>query len=371
MHMISTHFRNSLQRVPFDSDSQPLMFDDGASASITNDLQDFVTRPAAITCKVKGIAGSAKGTYCGTVKWKIEDDNNIIHTFVTPNIYYIAAAPTRILSAQHFAQQMQDHKPPTEGTGCTMTSMKIVLFWDQRKFTKTVKLNPKLNIAMRNTAPGIKHYKAYIMNQEGMSNQNASVFETHIIPEHESNKDQDDDDLSLQPPDPIQASNSQETCHPTKTITEDTQQTQDNAASTEEFSLALPQTIPDDREPTTIDAQDELMHWHYRLNHLPFKCLFKLAKQGLLPKKILKANTPICPGCQYGKMYCKPWRTKGNHSMSSSVATKPGQIVSVDQLESLTPGFIVQLKGNLTKQRYRYATIFVDQYSCLSYVFLQ
>ena len=35
------------------------------------------------------------------------------------------------------------------------------------------------------------------------------------------------------------------------------------------------------------------------------------------------------------------------------------------------PGFIVQLKGNLTKQRYIYTTIFVDQYSHLSYVFLQ
>ena len=68
MHMMSTHFRNSLQRAPFDSDSQPLMFDDGASASITNDLWDFVMRPTAINQKVKGIAGSAKATYHGTVK---------------------------------------------------------------------------------------------------------------------------------------------------------------------------------------------------------------------------------------------------------------------------------------------------------------
>ena len=106
MHMMPTHFRNNLQRIPFDSDSQPLMFDDGASASITNDLWDFVTKPTAITHKVKGIAGSAKATYHGTVRWKIEDDNNIIHTFVIPNTYYIATAPTSILSPQHFAQQM-------------------------------------------------------------------------------------------------------------------------------------------------------------------------------------------------------------------------------------------------------------------------
>ena len=35
------------------------------------------------------------------------------------------------------------------------------------------------------------------------------------------------------------------------------------------------------------------------------------------------------------------------------------------------PGFISQLKGILTKQRYQYATVFIDQYSRLSYIFLQ
>ena len=111
MHMMSTHFKDNLQRNSFDSDSQPHMFDDGASTSITNGLQDFTIKPTPIMRKVKGIAGSAKATYCRTVKWKIEDNNNIIHMFTIPNTYYIANAPTRILSPQHFAQQMQDHKP--------------------------------------------------------------------------------------------------------------------------------------------------------------------------------------------------------------------------------------------------------------------
>ena len=192
-----------------------------------------------------------------------------------------------------------------EGTGCTTTSSTIVLFWNQRKFTKTVKLNSKLNIAMMNTASGIKQYKSYLMNQGEAPNQNASVFETHIIPEDESDQGQEDDDLSFQPPDPIQAAKKSgtdyHTDHSTKTATEDTQQTHNDATTAEEFSLELLLTIPDDREPTTISAQDELMRWHYHLNHLSCKCMFQLAKQGLLPKKILKANIPICPACQYGK----------------------------------------------------------------------
>ena len=43
----------------------------------------------------------------------------------------------------------------------------------------------------------------------------------------------------------------------------------------------------------------------------------------------------------------------------------------LDQLKLPTPGLIAQMTGFLTKQRYRYATVFVDQYSKLGYVHLQ
>ena len=43
----------------------------------------------------------------------------------------------------------------------------------------------------------------------------------------------------------------------------------------------------------------------------------------------------------------------------------------INQLKSSTAGFIVQLKGKLTTQRYRYATVFVDQHLRYAYVYLQ
>ena len=48
----------------------------------------------------------------------------------------------------------------------------------------------------------------------------------------------------------------------------------------------------------------------------------------------------------------RPWRVKGEDKKATKTATRPGQIVSVDQLESNTPGLIAQLKGKLTQQRY-------------------
>ena len=59
-------------------------------------------------------------------------------------------------------------------------------------------------------------------------------------------------------------------------------------------------------------------------------------------------------------MHCKLWRTKGGITNQAKVPMRSGQIVSVDQLEATTPGFITQLKGKLTKQQYHYATIFVE-----------
>ena len=46
-------------------------------------------------------------------------------------------------------------------------------------------------------------------------------------------------------------------------------------------------------------------------------------------------------------------------------------VVSVDQLVSPTPGLVAQMTGFITKQRYNYATVYVDQATSLGFVFLQ
>jgi hypothetical protein len=95
-----------------------------------------------------------------------------------------------------------------------------------------------------------------------------------------------------------------------------------------------------------------------------------MAKCGLLPKKLAKCQIPACTSCLYGRATRRPWRTKsklGQQGGKLRTAMEPGQCISVDQLESTTPGLIAQIKGWLTKKRYRVATIFVDHFSGLSY----
>jgi hypothetical protein len=135
-------------------------------------------------------------------------------------------------------------------------------------------------------------------------------------------------------------------------------------------------TIKEDKEdsPNLKTVAAEFLKKHHCLNHLSMAKMQVMARLGLLPKRWAKCDTTICTSCLYGKATRRPWRTKpmkDSHESKLRTAIEPGQCISVDQLESRTPGLIAQVKGWLTKKRYQAATIFVDHYSSLSYVFLQ
>ena len=68
-----------------------------------------------------------------------------------------------------------------------------------------------------------------------------------------------------------------------------------------------------------------------------------------------------------------PWRTKGKHksNITPVAITQPRQCISIDQMESSTPGLIAQLKGRLTRDRYTCSTVYVDHFSRNSFVYLQ
>ena len=97
-----------------------------------------------------------------------------------------------------------------------------------------------------------------------------------------------------------------------------------------------------------------------------------LALNGEIPKKLVKVTPPKCVGCLFGAMTKIPWRDKeAKASHEVFIATKPGECVSIDQMASTEDGLFAQLKGRLTKRRYKCATIFFDHFSRLRFVHLQ
>ena len=91
----------------------------------------------------------------------------------------------------------------------------------------------------------------------------------------------------------------------------------------------------------------------------------------MIPRDLANVDSPTCPGCAYGKAHRKPWRRKGVRNRKSlKIATVPGQVVSVDQLVSLTQGFVTTHRGTTTTKRYTGATVFVDHFSNFTHAHL-
>ena len=126
----------------------------------------------------------------------------------------------------------------------------------------------------------------------------------------------------------------------------------------------------EDRQDTT--SAGKLLKIHYTFGHMSFAKLQVMAKMGIIPKQLAKIDPPTSSASLYSKIIKKAWRSKSpENDLTPPKPTEPGHTVSVDQLVSPTPGLIAQLTGKLTVKRYKNATIFVDNYPKLGYVYLQ
>jgi GAG-pre-integrase domain len=132
-------------------------------------------------------------------------------------------------------------------------------------------------------------------------------------------------------------------------------------------------TAPEADEFQDMTAKTEKLLWHYRLGHLPFSAINRLSENGELPKRLYKAPDPLCASCMYGSLTRRPWRTQtsAREVTGGKPITRPGDCVSIDQMQSAVPGHIAQTKGYPTRERYNGATVFVDHYSDITNVHLQ
>jgi hypothetical protein len=56
----------------------------------------------------------------------------------------------------------------------------------------------------------------------------------------------------------------------------------------------------EDRQPT-IDAAELLRYPHPQFGHATFCKIQELAKSGVIPKKLVKCNAPVCSACMFAK----------------------------------------------------------------------
>jgi hypothetical protein len=337
--------------------------------------------PKASRVRIKGFNGSSSRAKIGTVSWSVLDDTGHRHLFKIPNTYYVADCPIRLFSPQHYSQETKDLR----GTFSTNFGDHVLLVWDHGRYKATLPLSPFNNVGILRSAPGHHVFSCFVAMAAATT---PTIFASTLVSDDEA-EDDDADDIDTLSGNPVSMEGETESVDNVfnaNNIPEDIPATARHST--------LPQSqLPTDKRPTTIpfdldhddpatnlpsqddatsalDDQAELMRWHCRLGHLPFANIQLMAKKGEIPKRLASCRVPKCQSCLYGRATKKPWKTKGQVSRIKTV-TKPGQCVSVDQLESPVPGFIGQNKGYFFRKRYKVATVFVDHFSRLSFVHLQ
>jgi hypothetical protein len=319
--------------------------------------------------KVKGLRGVLEGLQTGTIEWIIEYDEGMPYVIKLPGSLYVPNSPSRLLSPQHWAQTTSGDQP-----WCETYHDKVRILWNSGQRKKTAKLSKqKGNVASIYTAPGFQAYHAFMEEAGLKESEDLMVFNQNVISDDEGSNGEE---VTRQP--------SREESMKLELV--ELASKQDGQTGQQcEFELDGPKGTATVQTPTIIEDKEdspkleniaaEFLKKHHCLNHLSMAKMQVMAKQGILPKKWAKCDIPICTSCLYGKATRRPWRrTEPKEDSQESklrTATEPGQCISVDQLESRTPGLIAQVKGWLTKKRHQAATIFADHYSSLSYVFLQ
>ena len=346
----TTRFHHTVR---VDSDSESIGIDNRATACISHKIDDFVGELYDTNRVILGYNGSrTTNIKTGTLRWNWTDDNGINHTHVIPNSFYSPTGGVRLLSPQHWAQSIQRNLDSPHPPTCVTTSRHVTLQWGNGKYIKTIPLGLRDNVATLYSSPGYDRFHAFCA---------------------EAGLDSNNNDEPL-------------TCDECSSILEDDLDNGDNYdAAAFPLQIYNPRydnhfhNEVDDGITSCIKIQDkvennslQLLHYHHKYGHIPFARLKQMAKQGIIPSHLQHAKIPACAACLFGRATRRPWRHKTpSNRRTPKPITSPGQQVSVDMLTSPTPGFVAQMTGLLTKQRYRYATVFVDHYSGYGYLYLQ
>jgi hypothetical protein len=341
--------------VSFDTHSYPIRLDTHSSYSSTPFKSDFVGEMVPIKAHVTG-AGNHRTEvqYSGTVQWFWDDDDGHRTVHVIPDTLYMPSNTERILAIHHWSQARK--KETKDAAYAKAGADSTVIFWNHDASRRTVPVHPISNVSILQSSPMFSQDFAQY-NQVAASE--PEVEDWRLPPLFQRNVVSDDDDSDEEDGVTTASEGGPLPLGPRPVA----------------FGTGgVPATdVPQD----TTDIEDELsprqlyLHWHHRLGHIGPRRLLNMVRRRLLPAKIAQARPPKCAACMIGKATRRPWRTKATpNKMSIPVVNHPGDCVSVDQLQSTTPGLLGQMRGFLTKRRLHFATIFVDHKTSLSFVHL-
>ena len=246
----------------------------------------FPTTPFCLEWKndqVLGVSGEAVAPEgIRSVRLRIEDDLNNIHTIHLHDVWYLPEAPINIFVPQVFSQQRQSEGDSKES--CSIYANAISLKWTRENGNidnKYIPLN-KSNVGICFTTSGYQQFRAFAT---------LCSMPTTFISDDEADE-------------PIQSpADSPITLTPSETPTDQPQRSASEGVTTN-FTVNPTIIPPDDQDEPLLKAnQAAVMRLHEQLGHCSFAQLKQMAEQRIIPRKFAKVPPPKCPRCLYGKAH--------------------------------------------------------------------
>lgn len=346
-----------------DTDSYESIVDTGTNAFIVKEAGMLKNYTPTIG-KVKGVNGTPTVfTGTGLLPMRIKTDCGSTIELEVAGVC-IPSCPYNLMSPQLLVAELKKQGISVECRYDDETHRIELLIGNQRKtITSFAKPNRLFSIRVN------EGYNSFFCHAVGTDPTWCSFAGAlHVIPN-------DNDDDTDPPHLPREHPPEQTREHDAPAMVEDESSVESGAPVPSEpqqadFTTAGIQLETEDPSLLTLQKkQAKLATIHEQLGHFPFSRLLLMARAGLIPRELAKVPPPKCPGCAYGKAHRKPVRHKGTRSKLKQ-ATKPGEVVSMDQLISPTAGFVPTHRGIPTTKRYIGATVFVDHYSDFTYVHL-
>ncbi len=134
---------NKIERTStIDTDSKTIGIDNSCSAYISGYAEDFQGLLEPTEQVIKGFGGTCTSKVLkGTAFLRIENDSGKIHDFKIPNSYFVPGYRVRLLSPQHWAQELCRQKL---GPACSKTTMNNGVL-SSKNFIKTIRLETSTN----------------------------------------------------------------------------------------------------------------------------------------------------------------------------------------------------------------------------------
>jgi hypothetical protein len=110
------------------------------------------------------------------------------HVLQIPDTYFVASCPMRLLSPQHYSQQINDHRV----TYSTNFGDQVLFVFHLKKFQVTIPLSPSSNLGIICSAPGHPVFSCFVEDAKPPKEPSPAIFAYSFVTDDEA------DDMELQ-----------------------------------------------------------------------------------------------------------------------------------------------------------------------------